>query len=79
MNSIKVFDYEGDFMDMKLYNTWMTVTSLVLGIVGLVFILVSIFDSGASTLVLMIGLLFVAAGNLFNVIRLQQKKRNQEG
>lgn len=66
-------------MDKKLYNTWITVTGLVLGIIGLAFILVSIFDSGASALVLIIGLLFVAAGSLFNVIRLQQAKKNREG
>ena len=65
-------------MEKKLYNTWMTVTSLVLGIMGLAIILVSIFDSGASTSVLMAGLLFIAAGNLFSVIRLQQNKKNQE-
>ena len=28
-------------MDKKLYNTWITVTGLVLGIIGLAFILVS--------------------------------------
>ena len=65
-------------MDKKLYNNWMTVISLVLGIIGLAFILVSIFDSGASRLVLMIGLLFVAAGNLFKVIRMRQQRKNQE-
>ena len=65
-------------MDKKMYNTWMTVTSLVLGIMGLAFILVSVFDSGASASVLMVGLLFVAAGNLFNVIRLQQNKKSRE-
>ena len=65
-------------MDKKLYSTWMTVTSLVLGIMGLAFVLVSIFDAGASTSVLMVGLLFIAAGNLFNVIRLRQKKKNLE-
>ena len=65
-------------MDKKMYNTWMTVTSLVLGIIGLTFILVSIFDPGASTSVLIIGLLFVVVGNLFNVIRLQQNRESQE-
>lgn len=76
----EMIEYEGDaFMDMKLYNTWMTVTGLALGVIGLAFVLVSIFDSGASTLALMIGLLFIAAGNLLNVIRLRQKKKNQEG
>ena len=58
-------------MDKKMYNTWMTITSLVLGIMGLIFILVSIFDEHADTWVLMVGLLFVAAGNLFNVIRMR--------
>ncbi len=66
-------------MDKKLYNTWMTVTSLALAIIGLAFILVSIFDPGASRLVLMIGLLFVAAGNLFNFIRTRQCRKSQEG
>ena len=65
-------------MDKKLYNTWMTTTALVLGIMGLAFILVSIFDPGASTSVLIVGMLFVAAGNLFNAIRLQQNKRSRE-
>ena len=63
-------------MDKKLYNTWMTVTSLVMGIIGLAFILVSIFDTGASASVLMVGMLFMVAGNLFNVIRLQQNKKS---
>ena len=65
-------------MDKKLYNTWMTVTGLVLGIMGLAFILVSIFDSGASTWALIIGLLFVAAGTLFNAIRLRRSKKDRE-
>lgn len=62
-------------MDQKLYNTWMTITGLVLGIMGLAFILVSVFDSGAGTSVLMIGLLFVVLGNLINLIRMQQNKK----
>ena len=66
-------------MDKKLYNIWMTVTGLVLAIIGLAFILASIFDSGASGLVLMIGLLFVAAGTLFNGIRMYQNKKCREG
>ena len=61
-----------------MYNTWMTVTSLVLGIIGLTFILVSMLDPGASSSVLIIGLLFVVVGNLFNVIRLQQNRESQE-
>ncbi len=66
-------------MDKKLYNTWMTITALVLGILGLAFILISIFDSGAGTWALMIGLLNVALGNILNVIRMQQNKKSQEG
>ena len=65
-------------MDRKLYNTWMTITGLVLGILGLAFVLVSIFDSGAGSSVLIIGLLFVVLGNLLNVIRMQQNRKNQE-
>ncbi len=65
-------------MDKKLYNTWMTVTSLVMGMIGLVFILVSVFDEGAPRSVLLVGMLFVMAGNLFNVIRLRQNKKNRE-
>ena len=66
-------------MDKKIYNTWMTVTGLALGIIGLAFVLVSVFDAGASASVLIIGLLYIAAGNLFNVIRLQQNNKHQEG
>jgi len=65
-------------MDKKLYNTWMTVTCLVMAIIGLAFILVSIFDKGASGAALPVGLLFVVIGNLFNVIRLRQNKKNRE-
>ena len=64
-------------MDKKMYNTWMTVTSLVMAVIGLIFILVSIFDDHAGSSVLIIGLLFVVAGNLFNVVRMHQNKKNQ--
>ena len=66
-------------MDKKLYNTWMTITSLVLGILGLAFVLVSILDSGAGSSVLIVGLLFIVLGNLFNVIRMQQNRNRHEG
>ena len=66
-------------MDKKLYNTWMNITCLALGTIGLVFILTSIFDANADSTVLMIGLLFVAAGNILNLVRLRQNKKNQEG
>ena len=65
-------------MDKKLYNTWMNITCLALGIIGLAFILTSIFDAYADSTVLMIGLLFVAAGNILNLVRLRQNKKNQE-
>jgi len=64
-------------MNKTLYNTWMTITSLVSGIMGLAFILVSIFDESATKSVLIIGLLFVAAGSLFNGIRLRRNKKNR--
>ena len=63
-------------MDKKLYNTWMTIASLALSIIGLAFVLVSIFDSGAGTLVLTVGLLFIALGNLLNLIRMRQAKKD---
>ena len=66
-------------MDKKLYNTWMTVTGLVLGIIGLAFILVSIFDANAGHSVLMIGMLFVALGNILNIVRMRRNKKDQEG
>ena len=66
-------------MEKKLYNTWMNITCLALGIIGLAFILTSIFDANADGTVLMIGLLFVAAGNILNWVRLRQNKKNQEG
>ena len=65
-------------MDKKLYNTWMAITSLVLGILGLAFVLVSILDSGAGSSVLIVGLLFIVLGSLFNVIRMQQNRKRQE-
>ncbi len=66
-------------MDKKLYNTWMNITCLALGIIGLAFILTSIFDANADGTVLMIGLLFVAVGNILNLVRLRQNKKNSEG
>ena len=64
-------------MDKKRNDTWMTVTSLVLGIIGLALILVSVFDSGAQRSVLTIGLLFIVAGNVLNVIRQHKKSREE--
>ena len=65
-------------MDRKLYSTWMTIAALVLGLVGLAMILVSIFDSGAGTLALILGLLFVAAGTVLNIIRMRELRRSGE-
>ena len=64
-------------MDKKLYNTWMTVTSLVMAVIGLAFILVSIFDAGAGTSVLAVGLAFIALANLLNFIRIRQGKKEE--
>ena len=64
-------------MDKKLYNTWMTVTSLVMAVIGLAFILVSIFDAGAGTSVLAVGMAFIALANLLNFIRIRQGKKEE--
>ena len=66
-------------MDKKLYSAWMNITCLALGIIGLAFVLTSIFDANADSTVLMVGLLFVAAGNVLNLIRLRQNKKDLEG
>ncbi len=66
-------------MDKKIYNTWMTLISLVLAVIGLAFILVSIFDDHAGTSVLIAGMLFGVLANVFNIIRIRQYKKNQEG
>ena len=65
-------------MDKRMYNTWMMVTSLVLAVIGLVFILVSIFNDHAGTSVLIAGMFFEVLANLFNIIRMRQNKKNQE-
>ena len=64
-------------MDKKLYNTWMTVTSLVMAVIGLAFILVSIFDAGTGTSVLAVGMAFIALANLLNFIRIRQGKKEE--
>ncbi len=66
-------------MDKKLYSTWMNIASLVLGIMGLAFILTSIFDANADSTVLMTGMLFVAAGSILNIVRMRQNKKDSEG
>lgn len=66
-------------MDKKLYNTRMNITCLALGIIGLAFVLTSIFDANADSTVLMDGLLFVVVGNILNLVRLRQNKKNSEG
>ncbi len=63
-------------MDRKRYSIWMAVISLVLGINGLAFILVSIYKPDAGNIFLIIGLLSVALGSILNMIRIRQSKRN---
>lgn len=62
-------------MNGKLYKTSMTIAILVLGIAGIAFILVSIFDENASRTFLNLGLLFVALGNVLNLIRIHRKEK----
>ena len=57
----------------------MNITCLELGIIGLAFVLTSIFDANADSTVLMDGLLFVVVGNILNLVRLRQNKKNSEG
>ena len=62
-------------MNGKLYKTSMTIATLVLGIAGIVFILVSIFDETASRTFLNLGLLFVALGCILTFIRMYRKEK----
>ncbi|MBQ6059947.1 MAG: hypothetical protein IJL36_00755 [Clostridia bacterium] len=62
-------------MNSKLYKTSMTIAILVLGIAGIAFILVSILDENASRTFLTLGLLFVALGNVLNLIRMHRKEK----
>ncbi|QTE67272.1 hypothetical protein JNO48_08620 [Clostridiales bacterium] len=62
-------------MNGKLYKTSMTIAILVLGIAGIAFILVSILDENASRTFLTFGLLFVALGNVLNLIRIHRKEK----
>ena len=65
-------------MNGKLYKTSMTIAILVLGIAGIAFILVSIFDENASRTFLNLGLLFVALGNVLNLIRVHRKEKAEK-
>ena len=65
-------------MNGKLYKTSMTIAILVLGIAGIAFILVSILDENASRTFLTFGLLFVALGNVLNLIRMHRKEKAEK-
>ena len=65
-------------MNGKLYKTSMTIAILVLGIAGIAFILVSILDENASRTFLTLGLLFVALGNVLNLIRIHRKEKAEK-
>ena len=65
-------------MNGKLYKTSMTIAILVLGIAGIAFILVSIFDENTSRTFLNLGLLFVALGNVLNLIRIHRKEKAEK-
>lgn len=65
-------------MNGKLYKTSMTIAILVLGIAGIAFILVSILDENASRTFLTLGLLFVALGNVLNLIRVHRKEKAEK-
>ena len=63
-------------MDKKTYNTRMAVASLILCLIGLIFILVSVFNAGATSTLLIVGFVFLTLGNMLNLVRIQ---RNQKG
>ena len=65
-------------MNGKLYKTSMTIAILALGIAGIAFILVSILDENASRTFLTLGLLFVALGNVLNLIRIHRKEKAEK-
>ena len=65
-------------MNQKMINTWMNIIGLVLGIAGIVFILVSIFDEKASRTFLNLGLLFVALGCILTFIRMYRKEKAEK-
>ena len=65
-------------MNGKLYKTSMTIAILALGIAGIAFILVSILDENASRTFLNLGLLFVALGNVLNLIRVHRKEKAEK-
>ena len=65
-------------MNGKLYKTSMTIAILVLRIAGIAFILVSILDENASRTFLTLGLLFVALGNVLNLIRVHRKEKAEK-
>ena len=62
-------------MNGKLYKTSMTIATLVLGIAGINFILVSILDENASRTFLNLGMLFALFGNILNLIRIHRKEK----
>ena len=62
-------------MESKLYKTSMSIATLVLGIAGIIFILVSILDDHSSRSFLNLGLLFALFGNVLNLIRIHRKEK----
>ena len=65
-------------MDNKRYNTWMRIIGLVLGIIGIAFILAATFAPGTGPAVPIIGKMLVLMGPMFNAIQSQEKKAKNE-
>lgn len=61
--------------NQKLINTLLLISSCALLISGLIYILLSIFGDRTDTYYSAMGMCFILSGNLFNIIRLQFKKK----
>lgn len=64
--------------NQNLINTLLLISSCALLISGLIYILLSIFGDRTDTYYLAMGLGFILSGNMFNIIRLQFKKKSEK-
>ncbi len=61
----------------NLLNTIIIIFTLVLGLAGLIFIMVSAFNNNAPGWVLVAGLACISVGNLINFIRIEKNKKKE--
>lgn len=65
-------------MDKTIPGKLMTILTAVLSVVGLLFILKSVFNESGSYQDLIIGLACVVIGNLINFLRLHRRNKGEE-